>query len=273
MRRPSLPNLIDRAIAVVAPRVAARRVVARQFLALAGGYGSGGYTGARKDKASLAGWRTPAGSPESDVIADLATLRDRCADLERNSPVGAGVINTNEAHVVGTGLACVPQIDAAFLGYSQEEAEAWQADTRRRFRAWAESPDCDLARRLNLYGIQSLALRSTMSRGDVFVLTPRVERERKPVRLALQLVEADRVANPRGERNNDTLTEGIEHSAETGEPLRVHVLDRHPGDLRGAPGRGLGSTCAARAPAAATCCTCTASSARTCAAACRSSRR
>jgi lambda family phage portal protein len=223
------PNLLDRAIEWVAPRVAQRRHVARVQLAL-----TGGYTGARKDKASLAGWRTSAGSPETDVIADLKDLRDRAADLERNAPVGAAIVNTTDAHVVGTGLACNPQIDGNFLGLSEEQVKAWQADAKRRFRAWSESPDCDLSRKLNFYGIQALALRGTLSRGDIFVNTPRVSRVAKAARLTLQLIEADRVCNPQGLRNTDTLTDGIDHDAVTGEAVRYHVADRHPGDL----GRG-----------------------------------
>lgn len=224
------PTLLDQAIAIVAPRVAARRLLARQQFALLGGY-----NGARKDKASMAGWRTRAGSPESDVIADLPTLRERCADLERNAPVAAAVIGTHCAHVVGTGLACTPQVDAAHLRLTPEQAKAWQDATKRRFRAWAGSVDCDLARTLNFYGLQDQALRGALSRGDIFTITPRVARAGGPPRLALQMIEADRVANPLGTATNTTtLTDGIEHSAETGEPLRYHVLDHHPGDLRNA---------------------------------------
>ena len=221
-------NVLDRAIAWVAPRVAQRRLAARVSLALAGGY-----SGARIDKASLSGWRAVAGSPDSDVIADLAMLRARAADLERNAPVGAAIVNTTVTHVVGTGLACNPQIDGAFLGLDESQVKAWQQDTKRRWRAWADSPDCDLARKLNFYGVQDVALRSTLSRGDVFVVTPYAQRQgRKQV--ALQLVEADRVSNPDGQRNSATLTEGIEHSSTTGEPLRYHFASHHPGDL----GRG-----------------------------------
>ena len=61
---PPNTNLLDRVIAYVAPRAAARRLVARHQLALAGGY-----NGARKDKATLSSWRTSAGSPPGPAIA------------------------------------------------------------------------------------------------------------------------------------------------------------------------------------------------------------
>jgi lambda family phage portal protein len=224
-------NAIDRAIAVFAPRVAARRLVARHTLALASG---GGYNAAKRDRASLAAWSVLGGSPESDVIADLPTLRARSRDAERNQPVAAGVVNTTVVHSVGTGLTCNPRIDHEFLGITEEQAQAWQKDTRRRFLAWFTSKDCDLGRRQNGYQLQDLALRSTLSSGDILVTTPMVQRRaaRYPT-LALQIIEADRISNPSGQQNSDTLTDGVECDATTGEAVAYHVSDKHPGDMRG----------------------------------------
>lgn len=228
MKRPIAPqNLLDKAIAYLAPGVAQKRMMARATLALAGGY-----TGARVDRAALAAWKAKIGSPDTDIIADLPALRARSADLERNAPVATSAINTTVAHVVGTGLACNPKIDAEFLGLSDDEAADWERETKRRFCAWAESKDADLSRFLNFYEQQDLALRGTMTRGDVFVMTPRVPRAGRSARLALQIIEADRVSNPSGGRDTDTLTDGIEHSAETGEAIAYNVCSHHPGDLK-----------------------------------------
>jgi lambda family phage portal protein len=230
MKPPVLPplqqNILDKAIAYLAPKLAVHRMQARGALAIAGGY-----TGARVDRAALSAWRTSAGSPHSDVIVDLPMLRQRSADLERNAPIAASVINTSATHVVGTGITCNPQIDAEYLGLTEQQATEWQNSTKRRFKAWAESPDCDLARVLNFYGIQDLALRGTLGRGDMFVVTPRIARTGKRPKLALQLIEADLVCNPERKQDTDTLTDGIEHSAATGEALAVHISSRHPGDV------------------------------------------
>lgn len=218
-------NLLDKAIAYLSPRLALQRMQQRAVLAL-----SGGYTGAKMDRAQLAAWRTRAGSPESDLIPDLPKLRERSRDLARNAPVATGAIGTTVTHVVGTGLSCAPQIDAEFLGLDPEVAAAWQKDTRRRFKAWAKSPDCHLERQLNFYGQQALVFRGVLESGDLFTITPRVARAGKPPRLALQHIEADRACNPQGQANTETLTEGIEHAESTGEPIRLHVMRQHPGD-------------------------------------------
>ena len=66
-KRPSPPiggqNWLDKAIAVVAPGMAAGRLAARSQLAL-----SGGYTGARIDRAQLSRWMPSAGSANADTI-------------------------------------------------------------------------------------------------------------------------------------------------------------------------------------------------------------
>ena len=218
-------NILDKVIAYMAPGLAMRRVAERNQLAI-----SGAYTGARIDKAQLSRWSPIAGSANADTVHDLRMLRSRSRDQMRNAPVALGALNTTVSHTVGTGLTYTPAIDADFLGLDDEQAEEWQDDVARRFRAWAESPDCDAARQLDFYGLQELAFRSYLESGDVFVLTPMLARNGKPARLALQLVEADRVCNPDYAADSATLISGVEVLAETGEAVACHIARRHPGD-------------------------------------------
>jgi len=217
-------NLLDKAITYFAPGIAKRRMVDRAQLAL-----SGGYTGARIDRAQLSRYNPTAGSPNTDTIRDLPTLRARSRDQMRNAPVALGALNTQVSHVVGTGLTYTPAIDAKFLRLTPEQAADWSADTKRRFEAWAESPDCDLARELDFYGIQELAFRSFLESGDCFVVTPRVPRAGRGTQLALQLLEADHICNPDRAPDTDTLVSGVEIGPSTGEKLAVHVAKKHPG--------------------------------------------
>ena len=182
----------------------------------------------------LARWLPTGGSPTTDVVRDLPMLRARSRDQMRNAPVALGALNTTVSHVVGTGLTYTPAIDAKFLGLTQEQAEAWQNDTKRRFKTWAESTDCDVARQLDFYGLQELSFRAMLESGDCGVLTPRLARNGKPPTLALQLLEADRLCNPEKTANTPTLVDGMEIAKETGELLAVHVAHHHPGDYRGA---------------------------------------
>ncbi len=225
------PTRLDRAIEYVAPKWAAARLAARMQLAWAGG----GYTGARIDRASLARYNPVPGSPAFDIGYDMPTLRARSRDQMRNAPVAIGALNTATSHVIGTGLSVMPSIDGKFLGLSDEEVTTWQEDAKRRFDTWAASPDCDLSRTLNFYGLQELGFRSFLESGDCFAKTPRVKRAgRSRAQLALQLIEADRVCNKDRKPNTDTLVDGITLDPATGEAISYDVADRHPGGLVGA---------------------------------------
>ena len=217
-------NFLDKAIAYALPGLAVRRMAQRSQLAL-----SGGYTGAKIDRAQLSRWMPTAGSANADTILDLPMLRARSRDQMRNAPVALGALNTTVGHVVGTGLTYTPAIDAEFLGLDDEQAEEWQDDTKRRFKAWAESTDCDAARQLDFYSIQELAFRSFLESGDTFVLTPRIARAGKAAKLALQLIEADRVCNPNRTPDTSILIDGVEIRPETGEVLAYHIARQHPG--------------------------------------------
>lgn len=217
-------NLLDKAIAYFSPKMAQQRMASRAVLAL-----SGGYTGAKVNRAALAHWNVDAGSPTTDIIGDLPTLRSRSRDQMRNAPIALGALNITNSHSIGTGLSCNPAINAALLGMSDDAAEAWQRNTRARFEVWAKSKACTLDRRHNFYQAQGLIYRSTKESGDHFVVTPLMQRDNQTM-LVLQLVEADRVCNPDRKPDTATLIDGIELSPETGEAIRVHIAQNHPGD-------------------------------------------
>lgn len=237
-------NLLDKAIAYAMPGLAVKRMTQRNQLAL-----SGSYTGARIDKAQLSRWSPSAGSANADTIRDLPMLRARSRDQMRNAPVALGALNTTVSHVVGTGLTYTPAIDAEFLGLDDDQAEAWQSDVKRRFKAWAESSDCDVARQLDFYGIQELAFRSFLESGDSFLLTPRIARAGRSARLALQILEADRVCNPNRAADTTSVIDGVELFPGTGEVLAYHVARQHPGANLYASGANLWDRVAARGSA------------------------
>jgi len=228
------PNLLERMMKNVAPKAAQKLYQDRvkfEMTAIAGRR-LGGYIGARRDRAATGDWNPGGGSPAVDISPDLPMLRDRSRDQVRNAPVALGAINNDVLHVVGTGLSYTPNIDAKRLGISEEQAQEWMENTKWMFRAWAESKDCDIKRKLDFYEQSDLAYRTWRESGDTFVLTPLVKRNARQ-QLALQIIEADRVCNPRGQQDSTTLQDGIVLDAETGAPLAVHIARNHPGDLRG----------------------------------------
>lgn len=226
------PNLFERAIAAVSPSWALSRHKTRMAMAMSGGYAGAGY------RENLSNWTPGFGDADNDAIADLPMLRSRSRDLVRNSPIAGGAIETDVAHVVGTGLTLQSRIDAKRLGMTPEAASEWQSNVEREFMLWAGSEFADAYGESNFYELQNLAYRSAQESGDSFVVLVAKNRPSWPYRMALQVIEADRVCNPDGRSDNDKLVAGIERD-ESGEVKAVHIASRHPGSSLFRDGRPI----------------------------------
>lgn len=224
------PAKAARAARRAATQQAPARVPANQALAAAMAL-AGGYHGASRSRAALRNYNPATGDALDDTLYDLDTLRARSSDLVRNAPLAGGIIETTVTHAVGTGLTLHSRVDAHAVGLSQEDADAWQKTTEREWRLWCESTDCDATRTQDFYGLQSLAFRSALERGDVFAVLPQIRREHWPYSTAVQLIEADRCCNPQRTQDSERLVAGIGLD-EYGAPLRYHFANRHPGAFR-----------------------------------------
>ncbi|MCK9570076.1 phage portal protein [Candidatus Pacearchaeota archaeon] len=219
-------TIIDRVVSWIDPVRGQRRFRARAAMAI-----SGGYTGASKSKRSMTSWTTGGADPDTDILYDLPTLRDRSRDLIRNAPLALGAINTAVTNVVGSGLKLQARIDRTVLKISDEQAELWEANTEYEFNLWAQSQECDVARTLTFGDIQKLAFLQTLENGESFALLPRFTRGGFPYATKIQLIEADRVSNPDNKSDTDTLVAGIEKDS-YGAPVRYHITKQHPGNMR-----------------------------------------
>jgi lambda family phage portal protein len=119
------------------------------------------------------------------------------------------------------------------LKMSEDEATEWQTKVETEFRLWCESPECDITRTQNFYGLQNLAFRSALESGDSITLLPMApksaqSRSRIPYSLRLQVIEADRLSNPYFRMNTETFAGGVEMD-EFGAPVAYHIMRKHPG--------------------------------------------
>ncbi|MCW5632439.1 MAG: phage portal protein [Rubrivivax sp.] len=219
-------NVVDRAIASVAPAWGASRLQARVGHALFSAYG-GGYNGASFARRSLAGWNPLGGDADSQILTDLRELRERSRDLRRNSPLAGGAIGTSVTNVVGTGLAVLPRVNARVLRLSPAEAAAWQENVAGDFELWAASVHSDLTRVQNFYLQQGLLFGSVLEAGDHCVILARNEKSPLPVKLALQHVEADRLCNMGRAPDRPGLVAGVEVDSD-GAALRYHFASANP---------------------------------------------
>ena len=228
-------NLLDRAIAVVSPERAVRRVAARTALEFANsGYGN---YGANLSKKSMRGWMYHGGSPKEDIEDNLNVLRQRSRDAYMGIPTASAALKTMRTNVVAGGLMPSPQIDADYLRLTNEQAEALQAQILREFALWADTPVCDADRVDNFYKLQQLAFLSYLMNGDAFALLPMKEQPGQPYSLRVRVIEADRVCSPdsydrlvpcevKGHRVH-SIVQGVETDAD-GMVIAYWICNQHP---------------------------------------------
>ena len=185
----------------------------------------GGYSGA-SNKRSMQGWHAPSLDADSALSYDLQKLRNRSSDLIRNNPLAAGVINTKVTSIVGSGLKLKPAIKRKYLNITDEQADEWESRAEFEFNELAKS--LDVSGKSSFSGLQDLAFRSVLEKGDTFALLVNKKRKNLPYTLAVQMIEAERVCNEKNKRNTDRLVDGVEKDT-YGAPLRYHIITKHPG--------------------------------------------
>ncbi|SMF88169.1 phage portal protein, lambda family [Paenibacillus uliginis N3/975] len=238
-------NIIDKALNIFAPGIAAKREQARTEVvrqqavrkvtnSLIGGVGSNGRGygkhGASTTKSSMLFWKTPVGDADTDIHQNVPKLRERARDLHMGSDIVAAAHKGLRTNIVGTGLRLNPAFDASYLGLTKEHAETLRSSIQREWALWADTTKCDAAGLNDFYELQGLAFISTLMSGDVFALMPSKPRPWSVYDLKVNLIEADRCATPPDKVNIDRerIQSGVEVDAD-GMVVAYHFSNRHPG--------------------------------------------
>lgn len=202
----------------------------RQYMA------TSAYKGTSTTRPSMARWSPPSKSAAA-LVEDLQALRDRCADLDRNTPEATGATNQYVDYAVATGLWPESRVSARLAGITQAQADAWQEQAEELWTAWSESREASYDRRATFVELLEMALRTIVNRGDGFFFLRRRQSASWPFELAVQLIEGDRVGDPYGDaREKDgipgtRLVDGVRIDTKTGEHVAYYVLDEHPGGV------------------------------------------
>jgi lambda family phage portal protein len=205
---------LDRAIGAVAPRTGLRRLRARMALTATRAY-AGAALGRHTD-----GWRAPSTSADTEIAAAGPRLRDRHRDLVRNNPHAAKAVSAWVSNIVGEGIT-----PRANTGDKTRDKQIMDL-----FKRWAKK--CDADGTLDFYGLQSLACRGMVEGGESFVRRrPRRAKDRLPVPLQLQVIEADLLdASKTGDLGNRSVAiQGVQFDA-IGQRLAYWMFAQHPGN-------------------------------------------
>jgi lambda family phage portal protein len=210
----------DRLRALVTPKAAAADMLTRVASASMDAF-KGSSTSRRAMRFFNPGQR----NPNEELSPGLPTLRARSRHLAKNVPLATGAISTVITNVVGDGLVLKSKIDRDVLGLTEDEAVAWQRNAQREWDLFCKH--CDFGDRQNFDGFQALTFRSVLESGDAFIVRRRRAEPNRVYDLRLQLVEADRVINPLGKPNSETLVDGVELDAD-GRAVAYNISDRYP---------------------------------------------
>lgn len=200
-------NFLDRAIGVVAPRAALKRMRARAAYDAARGY-DGAALGRHTD-----GWRAPSTSADWEIGSAGPRLRDRHRDLVRNNPHAAKAVSSWVTSIVGDGI--MPRTS------DKKVMEA--------FKRWSKK--CDADGQLDFYGLQTLAVREMVEGGEVLVRRRRRRQaDALDVPLQLQVLEADLLDGSRNGAlgNGNVVIQGVELDP-IGKRQNYWLFPEHPG--------------------------------------------
>lgn len=181
------------------------------------------YEGAGRGR-RFSNWGTTARSANSEVALAGKLLRERSRDLVRNNAYAAAAIRAITSNIVGEGIR----------PHSQTGNPALDKTVDRLWRRW--EPVAGGLIPIGFYGLQTLAVRSWLESGEVFIRRRRRRVEDGlPIPLQVQIIEADQLDPAKSSTlsGGGRIVQGVEL-----DPLErvvaYHLFRYHPGESVGA---------------------------------------
>lgn len=173
-------------------------------------------------------------SADGELSTSLRPLRDRSRALVRDVVYAkrAKTVVVNNAIGLGVGL------QAQVRGAGNKLATGINDAIESAWRDWSRGDSCHTGGSLHFGDLERAAMGEVFEAGECFL---RIHPERfgdSQVPLALELIEAERIADDHEIRppSGAQVTLGVEHDA-FGRPLAYYVHKRHPNELRIGQGR------------------------------------
>jgi lambda family phage portal protein len=187
------------------------------------------YAGAKNSRL-LSDWSFSNASGDNAIFSSLKTLRSRSRSLERDNDYVCGLFTTLQDNIVGAGVVLQAKVKKQRgkkpdLELNQKIETVWAR--------WSRAENCHVGGRMSWTVIQQLIIRAIVQDGEVFVRIVRQPFGTSKIPLALEVIEADQLAEDHTVRelpNGHTIKMGIEFN-EWQRPVAYWMLPYHPGEL------------------------------------------
>lgn len=219
-------QLIDSIVSAVSPMSGLRRMQARRIIR--------SYQGAEPSRVSSN--RVPRNQPaDMELLGPFGAdrLRAWARDMVRNNAYAWGVVDTIVSSVVGCGI----KAQSTFETWEGEDVEVVNDARDKVWAEWAEV--CDVNGQYTFEELQAACQREIVEAGEVLVRIIRTPDAiyngiLRPVPLALELIEADRLAGDKdtyaarlSAQNENRIIRGVEVDA-LGKPVAYWIYKDHP---------------------------------------------
>jgi lambda family phage portal protein len=202
----------------------------RLALALLGKSARRSYAGAAIGRLT-SGWRAPTSSADAELHTALNTLRARSRELVRNGSYAKRAKVIVDNNVVGAGIGMQGQVRPLARERLDDRANSAIEDA---WAHWARAGNCHTAGLLHFADLERVLIGEIFEAGEVFVRKHARPFGESRVPLALEVIEAERIADdyliPEGV-DPQRYRLGVEVDAYN-RPVAYWVRQRHPGDVR-----------------------------------------
>lgn len=185
------------------------------------------YAGARLSRLT-ADWYALQTSSDAELASSLATLRARSRALCRDVAYARRAKMLAINNIVGCGIQMQPQVYTT----RGELSDRINADISSLWEEWSAADSCHTGGRFSFAMLERAIVGQLFEAGEVFVRLHFSAFGRSRVPLALEIIEAERIADDFADvRDGREIRMGVEID-EYQRPVAYYVRGRHPSELR-----------------------------------------
>lgn len=189
------------------------------------------YASARSDRL-ISGWQTSNSSADSELVTSLTQLRTRSRALVRDASYAKRARVCVVNNVIGSGIGMQAQVLSSRDTLSQRIND----DIESVWEEWADAENCHTGGRLAFAMFERACMAQVFDAGEVFVRIHLRKFGSSNVPLALELIEAERIADELtspflAATTGNEVRMGVEVN-EFHRPVAYFIRRRHPSEFR-----------------------------------------